>query len=187
MLHTMPRGGGQFAERGRGLEAAPHYRPRPLCSHNAKKAKSKPCAQSKTEGMPGKAGSPRREPWEQGSTPRIAGETLEATQHPEIRSRPWVRSTTGCTEGGDRLSPGSQLAMPAPGSSGLAGGIMVQERAGGRDTPKQSPPWWEGAQAGGKGSRRLLGGRSGHGSNPRPGTPVPLQTVSQVPKCLWRC
>jgi len=57
-----------------------------------------------------------------GLDPRIARETLEAAQHPESQSRRQVRSTTGCTEGRGRLSPGSRLAMPAPGSPGSPAG-----------------------------------------------------------------
>lgn len=62
-----------------------------------------------------------------------------------------------------------------------AHGEMGHPRVGSVPSPR-----WEEAQVGGKQRGRLLGGRSGHGCDPRPGTPVPPASVSQVPKSLWK-
>lgn len=160
--------GGHFAERGKELEAAPHYGPRPLCFSNAKKAKSKPAPRARA-----RVGGLRREPWE-GAQPRtLPGKPQKQLDTQKARAGRRSGAQRGAwREGADYLqAAGWQcplLAAPARCRDNAA------EQSRGSPAPS---PRREGAQAGGKQRGRLLGGRSGHSSHPRPSTPVPPLTA----------
>lgn len=159
--------GGHFAERGKELEAAPHYRPRPLSFSNVKKAKSKPAprARARVSGL-------RREPWE-GAQPRaLPGKPQKQLDTQKARAGRQSGAQRGAwREGADYLqAAGWQCPL-------LAAPACCRDNAAEQSRGSPAPsPWREGAQAGGERRGRLLGGMSGHSSDPHPGAPVTLQT-----------
>lgn len=177
-----------FAKRGRGLEATPHYRHRPLSFNTITKAKSKPAPKARLRVHPAELAARGRS-------------SRSRAQPHALPGKPWKRLNTqkagagrgsgaqqsARREGADYLqAAGWQCPLLAAPACQQDNGTEQSWGPGHPCAGSAPSTWWEGARAGGKQSGRLLGSRLGHGSDSHPGTPVSPETASQVPKSLWK-
>jgi len=135
------------------------------------------------EGVPGRASGSRREPQERDLTPALPGKPWKQLNTQKARAGGRSGAQRGAQrEGADYLqAAGWQCPLLAALARQRDNG--TEQSRGERGTPMQGLHH----HPGGRGPRLVGSGRSGHGSDPHPGTPVPLQVMSQLPKCSGRC